>query len=67
LNSRKYKQWYNDPRLDLSFLETVEYENYVNDRYNDLNNIVNNSAGELDLVIKAIDQIIELSNPNSDD
>jgi len=65
--SLDYKQWYNDPRLDLSFLETVEYENYVTDRYNDLNGIINNAAGELDLVIKAIDQIIELSNPNSDD
>lgn len=60
-----YKQWYNDPRLDLNFLETVEYENYVTDRYVDLNDIVNNSAGELDLVIKTIDQIIELSKPNN--
>jgi hypothetical protein len=62
-----YKQWYNDPRLDLSFLETVEYENFVTDRYVDLDDIINNSAGELDLVIKTIDQIIELSNPNWDD
>ncbi len=63
--SSNYKQVFNDPRLDLGFLETVEYENYVVDRYIDLDDIVNSSAGELDLVRSCIEQIIELSDPEN--
>jgi len=57
-----FKQWYKDPRLDLSFLETIEFENYVRDRHFDLSEILSTSSGEVELVFKTINQIIELSN-----
>jgi len=56
-----YKQWYKDPRLDLSFLETMEFENYVRDRHFDLSEILSTNSGEAELVLKTINQIIELS------
>ena len=62
-----FKQWYNDPRLDLSFLETLEFENYVRDRHFDLADILDTDSGEIDLVLKTINQIIELSNTDIDD
>jgi len=62
-----YKQWLNDPRLDLAFLKTIEFENYVRDRYNDLNQIVNNGAGEIEMVTNTIDKIIALSKPKDND
>ena len=51
---------FKDSRLDLSFLETVEFENYVRDRFSDLLDIVNNDYGELDNVYNSIEKIIEL-------
>ncbi len=65
--SYDYKQWYKDPRLGLDFLETVEFENYVRDRYYDLGTILSKSSGELELVTKTINQIIELSKTDIDD
>ena len=62
-----YKNFYNDPRLDLSFLETLEFENYVRDRHFDLNEILSNESGEIDLVLKTINQIIDLSESDIDD
>jgi hypothetical protein len=62
-----YKQWLNDPRLDLGFLKTIEFENYVRDRYNDINDIVNNGAGEIEMVTNTIDKIIALSKPKDND
>ena len=47
--------------MDLSILQTLEFDNYVQDRQFALNNILDNSYGELDAVIHAIDKIIELS------
>ena len=58
---------FKDSRLDLSFLETVEFENYVRDRFNDLLDIVNNDYGELDNVYNSIEKIIELSKTANDD
>ncbi len=59
-NSNYYK-YLNDPRIDLSILQTLEFDNYVQDRRFDLDNILNNSYGELDAIINTIDKIIELS------
>jgi len=58
---------FKDSRLDLSFLETIEFENYVRDRFNDLLDIVNNDYGELDNVYNSIEKIIELSKTANDD
>ena len=62
-----YKQFYKDPRIDLSFLETLEFENYVRDRHYDLSEILSTNSGEIELVNKTINQIIELSNIDSDE
>jgi len=57
------KNMLNDSRVDLSILKSLEFDNYVQDRYYNLDNILGNTYGELDNVINAIDKIIELSNP----
>ncbi len=62
-----YKQWFKDPRLDLGFLETMEFENYVRDRHSDLSEILSTNSGESKLVLKTINQIIELSKVDIDD
>ena len=62
-----YKNYFNDPRIDLSFLETLEFENYVRDRHFDLEEILGSETGEVDLVFKTINQIIELSETEIDD
>ena len=58
-----HKKWLKDPRSDLTILESLEFDNYVLDRYNDLKEIVQNTAGELEGVVETIDKIIELSKP----
>ncbi|MBO0329567.1 DUF6090 family protein [[Muricauda] lutisoli] len=65
--SLDYKELLSDPRIDLTFLETLAFDNYVLDRYNDLNNIVNTNTwtGELNHISKTMDRIIELSNTKS--
>ncbi len=62
-----YSDWLNDPRLDLTILQSLEFDNYIYDRHNDLTNIVHNTEGELELIRKSINRIIELSEPNEDD
>ncbi|WP_350293375.1 DUF6090 family protein [uncultured Croceitalea sp.] len=62
-----YKNSFNDPRIDLSFLETLEFENYVRDRHFDLKEILGSETGELDLVLETINQIIELTETEIDD
>ena len=52
-----------DPRVDLSFLESLEFDNFVMDRYLDLDEILNNVTGELELIENTINRIIELSDP----
>jgi hypothetical protein len=69
---KKYFLWtgkdmLKDSRVDLSFLTSLEFDNYVLDRENDLNQILNNNAGELEAIIIAIDIIIELSEPKNYD
>ncbi len=56
-----------DSRVDLNFLTSLEFDNYVLDRENDLIQILNNGAKELEAVIIAIDKIIELSEPKNND
>ena len=60
-------QWLNDPRVDLTILESLEFDNYVMDRYSDLKNILENSSGELENVEKTINRIIELSKSKADE
>lgn len=48
-----------DPRIDLSFLKSMEFDNYILDRYNDLYNNLN--SGDLNRAIKTMDRIIQLS------
>ena len=57
------KNWLTEPRVDLSILESLEFDNYILDRYYDLTNIVENTSGELENMTKTIDKIIELSKP----
>ena len=65
--SLDYKEVLSDPRIDLTFLETLAFDNYVLDRHNDLNNIVNSATGtgELNHITKTMDRIIQLSDPKS--
>jgi Family of unknown function (DUF6090) len=61
------KKWLTEPRVDLTILKSLEFDNYVLDRYYDLKNIFENSSGELERVTKTIDRIIALSTPKSND
>lgn len=54
-------EWLNYPKVDLKILESLEFDNYIMDRHNDINEILNNSAGEIDMVISNINKIIELT------
>lgn len=56
-----------DSRIDLSFLETLAFDNFILDRYFDVSEIIENDAGELDVIIATIDKIIELSKSKSND
>ena len=56
-----------DSRVDLSFLTSLEFDNYVLDRQNDLIQILENYSGELEAIIIAIDRIIKLSEPKNND
>ncbi|MFH6768277.1 DUF6090 family protein [Gaetbulibacter aquiaggeris] len=62
-----YKHWLTDPRIDLTILESIEFDNYVLDRYYDLKGIFENTSEELENVTNTIDKIIELSNPKPND
>ena len=65
--SEDYKKWLNDSRVDTSIVESLAFDNYVLDRYNDLLNLVENPEKELELISSTLDKIIELSQPNSHD
>ena len=56
-----YAKWLSDPRIDLSILETLAFDNYVQDRHNDINEILNNVDGELNRLVETIERIITLS------
>ena len=60
-----YRKWLSDPRVDLSILETLAFDNYVQDRHNDANEIINNVSGELQKITETIDRILVLSDPES--
>jgi len=62
-----YNNWLTDPRVDLTILESIEFDNYIMDRYTDLANILENNSGELEDIIKTIDRIIDLSKPKTND
>ena len=63
--SNDYRKWLTDPRVDLSILETLAFDNYVQDRYNDTNEIINNVSGELQQITETIDRIIAISDPQT--
>jgi hypothetical protein len=65
--NQNYKNWLNDSRIDLSIIQSLEFDNYVQDRQNDLINILNNSYGELDTIVATINKIIELSATKNND
>ena len=65
--SSNYKEWLSNKKVDLQFLQTLEFDNYVFDRYNDLNEILNNQEDELLKISAAIDKIIAFSKPISND
>ena len=65
--STDYEEWLRNKKVDLQFLQTLEFDNYVLDRYNDLNEILNNQEDELLKISTAIDQIITLSKPSTND
>ena len=67
LYSLDYTKSLTDPRIDLSFLKEMDFDNYVLDRYNDLNDLMSNSSGELKQITTTIDKIIELSKPDHSD
>ena len=60
-------QWLTDPRVDLAILESIEFDNYVLDRYYDLLNIFENTTGELETITNTINKIIELSKQKAND
>jgi len=61
--STNKKDWLKDSRVDLNILKSLEFDNYVQDRYFNLDNILSNTYGELENMINTIDKIIELSDP----
>lgn len=54
-----------DSRIDVSFLETLAFDNFILDRYYDILEIIENDEGEFDKMITTIDRIIELSKSKS--
>lgn len=54
----------NDKRMDLDVLETMEFENMMNSRRNDLRDILHNNTNELQRLEQLIETIISLTNPN---
>lgn len=61
-----YRMLLSDPRVDLSVLTTLAFDNYVYDRYIQLFDIVRSAAGEADSVRSYVDRIIALSAPGKD-
>jgi len=51
-----------DDRIDLSFLNSIEFENLINDRRTYANTLINIVDSENDEIIKAINRIIFLTN-----
>ena len=56
-----YRMILGDPRVDRRILSSLAFENYVMDRWSELNDIVNSSEKEMQLVGTYIDEILELS------
>ncbi|MFY0630267.1 MAG: hypothetical protein JXR05_07785 [Flavobacteriaceae bacterium] len=65
--SQSPKKWLKDSRVNLKVLQSLEFDNYVLDRYNDLNNILANTYGELDAIVNTINRIVELSDTKNND
>ncbi len=60
----EFKFNFNDPRNDFDALKSLQFENLVKQRHDLLDQILN-SSGELQIVQKTLDDIIELSKPES--
>ena len=55
----------NDKRMDLNVLETMEFENMMNARRRDLEDILHNNTNELQRLEQLIETIISLSDINN--
>lgn len=62
---RPYREGLKDPRSDLDFLTTVEFENLIRDRRGTVHNLFRLETEEDDSrnIVKVMDRIIELSKP----
>jgi len=61
-----YRTGLEDKRVDLSFLNTIDFENLIYDRLKDINVLLNIVEQEEDDIRKSLDRIIILSNTNND-
>ncbi len=52
-----------DPRFDQTILPSLEFENIIRQRQQDLLDILENSTKEMEIVKETMDQIIELTKP----
>ncbi|MEO1033344.1 MAG: hypothetical protein AAFX55_18290, partial [Bacteroidota bacterium] len=66
-----YRKWLRDSRVDIDFLNSLAFENFVRDRHIDLNNIVSvnadNPSTELLKIYNSIDLILKFSKSATDD
>ncbi len=58
-----YNRGMHDDRVDLSFMTTIEFENMINDRLRDSNNLLNAVNGRRSKIAQALERIIVLSQP----
>ena len=61
-----YIEGINDERVDLSFLNSIEFENLINDRRNDAHTLLNIADNDNDKILKALNRIIFLSNETNE-
>lgn len=59
---RPYIKGFDDDRVDLSFVSSIEFENLISDRGSDTNTLLNIVEDEEDEIRKALDRIIFLTN-----
>lgn len=63
---RPYIEGINDDRVDLSFMNSIEFENLIIDRRGDASTLLNVVEDEEDKIRKALDRIIFLTNGNKE-
>jgi len=63
---RPYIEGINDERVDLSFMNSIEFENLIIDRSGDARSLLNVVEDEEDKIRKALNRIIFLTNSNKE-